>query len=255
MRLAVLADIHGNLPALEAVVRDVERRGVDMVVQLGDVATGPLMPRETVQFVMDQPWVQIAGNGERELIMQRPEQRSASAAFARSQLTELELRWMASLPATAVLDTDVLLCHGTPSSDTVSLLETIEPRGVRLATLEEIAVRLGGAVHSLVLCGHTHVPRSVRVSPSQQVANPGSIGLPAYDDDSPIPHVMETGSPDARYAIVERDTSGWVVNLLSVPYDNRAMADLAASRGRRDWEIALRTGYAQRIGEAERRRG
>lgn len=245
MRIAVLADIHGNLPALEAVVHDLNRRGVDAVLQLGDTASGPLLPRETVQFLMDQQWVHIAGNGERELLTQPPEQRGASNAFAHSQLAEAELQWMASLPSTRTFDDGVLLCHGTPVSDSTALLETIEPGGARLATLSEIGSRISGAVETLIFCGHTHLPRSVRFSRRQLIVNPGSVGLPAYADSHPVPHVMETGSPDARYAIAERQSDEWIINLLTVPYDNQAMADLARSRGRPDWDRALRFGYVR----------
>ncbi len=80
MRIAVLADIHGNLPALEAVVRDFTRRGFDAVVNLGDSVSGPLLPVETTQFLMAQDWVHIAGNGERQILAGKPEERNASDA-------------------------------------------------------------------------------------------------------------------------------------------------------------------------------
>ena len=68
MRLAVLSDIHGNLPALKVVLADLNARGADMVVNLGDSLSGPLLPRETAEFLMAQPWVHIAGNHERQLL-------------------------------------------------------------------------------------------------------------------------------------------------------------------------------------------
>jgi hypothetical protein len=71
------------------------------------------------------------------------------------------------------------------------------------------------------------------------------VGLQAYEDDYPYPHVIETGSPDARYAIVERRAAGWVAELLTVPYDHQKMAELARLRGRPDWARALLTGYLQ----------
>ena len=72
--------------------------------------------------------------------------------------------------------------------------------------------------------------------------NPGSVGLQAYDDAHPFEHVIENGSPDARYAIVERLSSGWSAALIAVPYAHETMAALADARGRPDWAHALRTG-------------
>ncbi len=73
--------------------------------------------------------------------------------------------------------------------------------------------------------------------------NPGSVGQPAYADDAPYPHVVEIGSPDARYAIAEKRDGHWQAILIAVPYAFRVMAALAKSRGRLDWECALLTGY------------
>ena len=110
--------------------------------------------------------------------------------------------------------------------------------------MPEIDARLGqvDARVQLVACGHTHVPRVVRASGGQLIVNPGSVGLQAYDDVHPHSHVVETGSPDARYAIVERLATGWVSTLISVPYDHASMAALAMSNGRPDWASALATG-------------
>jgi diadenosine tetraphosphatase ApaH/serine/threonine PP2A family protein phosphatase len=74
------------------------------------------------------------------------------------------------------------------------------------------------------------------------IVNPGSVGLPAYDDMHPFKHHVETASPHARYAIVEKTAQGWHTELRSVPYDVEPMARMAEQRGRPDWAIALRTG-------------
>jgi len=241
MRLAVVSDIHGNLPALEAVVRDLVARGVDRVINLGDSVSGPLRPLETAQFLMAQDWVHLAGNHERQVI--EPGPRNDSDQFTFEQLTEKELTWMASLSSCQRWEQDVLLCHGTPASDTAYFLETVEGGRVRLATSTEVEERLGATTARLILCGHTHLPRSVRTRSGQLVVNPGSVGLPAFDGDWPRSHVVETGAPDARYALVERRASGWTSSLVAVPYDHAAMSRLAASRGRDDWARALASGY------------
>jgi predicted phosphodiesterase len=243
MRIALLSDIHGNLPALEAVVEDIGRRSVDIVVNLGDSLSGPLLPLETARFLMARDWLHLAGNHERQLLTLPPHGRGASDAFTYSQLTSTELKWIASLPPHASIGEDVFLCHGTPESDSEYLLETVEPLHVRLATPAEVSRRLGSADAALVGCGHSHVPRSVRLSNGQVIVNPGSVGLQAYDDVLPFPHVISTGTPDARYAIVERVESAWLCALISVPYSHEAMARLAMARKRPDWASALATGH------------
>ena len=241
MRLAVVSDIHGNLPALEAVVRDFRSRGVDAVVNLGDSLSGPLLPLETAQFLMAQDWPTLAGNHERQML--GPEPWGASDAYARRQLSPRERDWMAALPATLPFTSEVFLCHGTPHSDLDGLLETLEPARLRAATAAEVDARLGAAAATVVLCGHTHVPRAARSSSGQLIVNPGSVGLPALETTRPYKVFVETGSPDARYAILEQRDGGWMPMLISVPYQHQAMADLAKAHNRPDWAHALRTGY------------
>ena len=242
MRIAVVSDIHGNLAALEAVVADFTRRGVDAVVNLGDSLSGPLLPRETAEYLMAQPWTQLAGNHERQ-ILDSGGPRGVSDEYARSQLSTRELDWIAGLAPCADYGEDIVLCHGTPQSDVVYLLETIEAARVRVASAGEIDERLGATSAALIVCGHSHVPRSVRTARGQLIVNPGSVGLPGFVASSPYPHVVENASPDARYAIVERANGHWSSLLLAVPYDFRSMAELAHERGRSEWHRALLTGY------------
>jgi predicted phosphodiesterase len=245
MRIALVADIHGNLAALEAVVADIRRRGVDQIVNLGDSLSGPLLPLETAQYLMAEGWVTLAGNHERQILTHGPERRSASDEHAYSQLTSIELDWLRSLTPCHRLSSDVFLCHGTPASDVEYFLESVDGSGVRAATAAEIEERIGTEQSPLIACGHTHIPRSVRSNGGQRIVNPGSVGLQAYDDIHPIFHIVETGSPDARYAIIEKLNNEWTVSLLSVPYDHGSMAQLARINGRPDWEHALLKGYMQ----------
>ena len=243
MRIALVSDVHGNLPALEAVVADIRRRGVDQIVNLGDSVSGPLLPLETAQYLIAQGWLTLSGNHERQLLTHGPEHRSASDEYAHSQLTNAEFIWLRSLAPWVRLSPEVFLCHGTPKSDIEYLLESVEGGRVRPATASEVESRLGDERSDLVACGHTHVARAIRSNRGQLLANPGSVGLPAYDDIHPEPHVVETGSPDARNAIVEKLEDKWVISLLSVPYNHKSMAQLARLRGHSDWEHALLTGY------------
>jgi predicted phosphodiesterase len=249
---AVLSDIHGNLPALEAVLADLDRRGLREVVNLGDNASGPLWPRETLVVLRAQTgWVQIAGNHDRQLVRQAPETHGASDRYAYERLDAGDLDWLAGLPAEARLEGDVLLCHGRPGDDNQYLLETVADARVHLARPAEIADRLLGARARLVLCGHSHTPRIVHLGADLLVANPGSVGLQAYDHDAPGPHVVEIGSPHARYLVVApRDpvpggdpAGSWHLELVAVPYDHHQAAGQAARNGRPDWAAALRSGF------------
>ena len=242
MRIAVVSDIHGNLPALQAVVRDFQRRGVDAVFNLGDSLSGPLLPLQTAQFLMAQGWLHLAGNHERQVLTQVPGQWSAADAYAHAQLGEREFAWMASLVPSLAYDEQIFLCHATPASDLEYFLETVEPEGVRIASSQEVQLRLAGVAAGLVLCGHTHRPRVLRSAAGQLLVNPGSVGLPAFDDERPYPHLIENGSPDARYAIVERIDGAWLASLIAVPYGHEAMVRLALRNGQPDWAHALRTG-------------
>jgi len=243
LRLALVADIHGNLAALEAVAADIRRRGVDQTVNLGDNLSGPLLPLETARFLMASGWIHAAGNHDRWMLTQGPGDRGASDEYACSQLTPAEFDWLRSLPSEIRPGPRIFGCHATPADDNRYLLEVVERGGVRPATRSEIESRLGGERSRLVVCGHSHMPRAVRTRHGQLIINPGSVGLPAYDDVLPEPHVVETGSPDARYAVIEESKDDWIVSLVSVPYDFEPMAELAKRRGRPDWERALLTGY------------
>ena len=268
-RIAIVSDIHGNLPALEAVWAEIERAAPALVVNLGDIASGPLWPRETVQWLMTreaaepQRWRTIAGNHERQALAPDVARMGATDAYAARALGAPERAWLSALPATQRLADDVLLCHGTPASDLVYFMETVTPgfgvdgqRGLRAASATELTTRAAetpagdarsGLAATLILCGHTHVPRAMAVPGGPLVVNPGSVGLQAYDDDHPFPHVVENGSPEARWALVERDRRGaWHVQLRATPYDWQAAAARAEANGRGDWADALATGFMGR---------
>lgn len=245
MRIAFVSDIHGNLPALQAVVADITRRGVDRVVNLGDSLSGPLLPEETAQFLMAQDWLHLGGNHERQLLDRPVERMSGSDAFTRTRLSAPTLAWITALSPVHRLDDEVLLCHGSPRSDLEYLLETVRPQGFGLASAADIAERRGVTPARLIACGHSHIPRALRAADGCLMLNPGSVGRPAFDASEPFPYRAETGNPDARYAIAERDPAGvWHAGLHAVPYDHMAMATLAGNHGFPRWAVQLATGYA-----------
>jgi predicted phosphodiesterase len=191
---------------------------------------------------MQQNWIQIAGNCDRRIVRQSPADQGASDRFAFHRLTPHEIRWLSDLPTTASTSDGILAFHGTPTNDEVYLLETVEDGKVRLASDAEVLQRLNGVAAELILCGHSHIPRIFRIGDTLTV-NPGSIGLPAYTNDEPEFHIMESGSVDATYAFVEKRSGSWRAELIAVPYPHLAAAEQAQGHGRADWAVALRTGY------------
>src|SRR5947208_7101334 len=114
MKLAVLSDIHGNLPALEAVVADAEERGCTAFVNLGDILSGPLWPRETADYLMPRRWTTISGNHERQLLTLNPERMNLSDRYAAARIDEHHRDWLRSLPARLELSASIFLFHGKP---------------------------------------------------------------------------------------------------------------------------------------------
>lgn len=245
MRIAVLSDIHGNRWALEAVLSDIERRGVRETVNLGDCLYGPLDPAGTARLLVALDLPTVRGNQDRVIVEPRrgPEE-PPTLAFVRENLGEEHLRWLESLESTAVVGEVLFLCHGSPRRDDEYLLLEVVERGVRLRKPEGLLDRTSGVELPVLLCGHDHVPRTVYLADGRLVVDPGSVGLPAYADDLPHAHAMETGTPHARYSIVGWSESGWWVEDIAVPYDWETAAAVAGENGRPDWAEWLRTGRA-----------
>ncbi len=246
LRIAVLADIHGNLRALEAIQSDLRKQSPDLVVNLGDHLSGPLQAAATADALMSESYITIRGNHDRQLLDRPVEEMGASDRAAYSQLDSGHQAWLRSLPAKLELEPGSLLCHGSPVDDMHYLLEDVRQDGVHLASAATIRERLGSIGPALVLCGHSHVPRAISIGGDVQILNPGSVGLPAYDDVRLAPHYMETGSPHARYALLDREARGWRITFVAIEYDWHSASDEARRANRPDWAHALATGYALR---------
>ena len=216
MRVAALYDIHGNLPALEAVLQDVRQADVDQIVVGGDVVPGP-MPRETLERLLDLdlPTHYIYGNGELAILAQMAGARTGSVTYwgttsgARPPESIVEIyRWttaqlqpelepmLARWPKTVRLEIDglgqVLFCHSTPRNETeVFTRSTAEDR---LLPIFE------GLNAPVVVCGHTHMQFD-RMIGRTRVLNAGSVGMPF-------------GEPGAYWLLLGTD-----VQLRYTPYD------------------------------------
>jgi putative phosphoesterase len=181
-RVAVICDIHGNRPALEAVIEEIRRSEVERILIAGDVLPGP-MPRETLACLrdLDIPFQIIHGNGDREVLARMdgadnaalPAEVQSAIGWVAEQLDGEDRRWLASWPSTLRADVEgvgsVLICHATPRNDT-------DVFGERTAE-EPLRPLFAGLGAGLVVCGHTHMPFD-RTIGGVRVVNAGSVGMP-----------------------------------------------------------------------------
>ena len=184
MRVAALYDVHGNLPALEAVLAEVEQEHVDLIVAGGDVLWGPLQS-ECVALLGDAGASFVSGNCEREVL----ESRAESAVWCHDRLTPEERELVSTWPSTLEVEIDdlgrVLFCHATPRSD--------EENITLLTPDDDVADAIAGADAEVVVGGHTHVQLDRHVPGGPRLVNAGSVGLPCQ------------GEPGAYWAILGPD--------------------------------------------------
>jgi len=238
-----MSDIHGNRWALEAVLDDIRRRGIRAMVNLGDCLYGPLDPGGTAQKLMELNMPTVRGNEDR-IILDEPGRHpdAPSLPFVQASLGREHRQWLETLPFTTSAFGDFFLCHGTPENDSEYLLRTVTAAGCRPLPAAAVGLKLKTITQPVVLCGHDHMPAAMRLPDGRRVVNPGSVGLPAYRDDKPFPHAMETGSPHARYSVLRRRDAGITIEDVLVPYDWHSAAAAAARNGRPDWSAYLGSG-------------
>jgi putative phosphoesterase len=214
VRVAALYDVHGNLPALEAVLQDVDREQPDAIVVGGDMVSGPI-PTETLERLRGLEHAHfLRGNADRGVVAIRrgePEPRlGLNDEWIAEKLTEEQVDFLAGLPLTVTLDVDglgcVCFCHATPRDDEEIFTERTPD--------EVLAGMLAGTEEAVVVCGHTHMQVDRRVG-GWRVVNAGSVGLP-YDAE-PGPRWALLG-PDVSFRRTELDrdraaeelrASGW----------------------------------------------
>ncbi|WP_022900323.1 metallophosphoesterase family protein [Humibacter albus] len=262
-RIALISDVHGNTPALLAVLDAISADGIEMIVNLGDVASGGVDPRGTLDVLRTRTdIVNIKGNHERQLLTLEADRMGLSDRLASHVLTDDDRAWLDTLPARLEIAPGVLAFHGAPDDDLCYLLETVDAgarNALRQASDDEVVERLGASAgqYDLYACGHTHLQRTRWLRDGSLIVNPGSVGWPAYEDDAPVPHRVEAGSPHARYTVIEKDAGGWHAEERRVDYDLAAAVTLAHGNGRPDVAHALRTGFVgvdrDRLGRAHRR--
>jgi putative phosphoesterase len=201
MKVAAISDIHGNLPALEAVLADVQREKPDLIVVCGDVASGP-MPAETIDVLLTMENTRfVRGNADRGLIDEFDGKPQANmpgpyVGWCGRQLEREHRDFLASFEPTVQIER-ILFCHAVPANDTdVFSVETPDDRVREL---------MQGVDADLVVCGHTHMQFDRRVD-CLRIINPGSVG-------------MTYGEPGAYWAMVSPE-----VEMRRTDYDREAAA-------------------------------
>jgi putative phosphoesterase len=212
VRVAALYDIHGNLPALETVLGELERDDVDAIVVGGDVAAGPPQPREVIELVRSLPNVHcIRGNADR--VHDAEFAGDEGLEWLLERIDREQADWLAGLPFSVVLD-DTLYVHATPQDDTTVVTEATSD--------EKLAQLLGDVEQQRVVAGHTHMQLQRRVGDTLFV-NAGSVGRP-YE-----------GRHGAFWAIVDE-----AIELRCTDYDRERAAGLVRTSGHpRAEEIAV----------------
>jgi putative phosphoesterase len=239
MRIAAIYDIHGNAPALEAVLVDIAREQVDLIVVGGDVVAGP-MPHETLKLLQacQIPMQFVRGNADREVIAQMqgesigdlPEHVRETVIWVAQQLEPEHLTLLSSWQQTVHLHDEtlgmVLFCHAMPQSDTMIF--------TRLTPEIKLFPLFNGVNASLVVCGHTHMQFD-RMIGKVRVVNAGSIGMPyggtgaywlllnakvklkrtPYDLENAVARILATSYPQAEAFASD--------NVLSTPSEAEAL--------------------------------
>ena len=214
MRLAVIADMHGNSHALEAILADVERVGADAIAFLGDFVSDCADPEGVLALVHGAtrayPCWAVRGNREEYQIRYaegreewQRDSRTGSLLYTARRLTEADLAYFRRLPLSLVLSVDegpgVVMCHGSPWATRDLLTPGSAP-------LDRAISRAAEKGCGLALLGHCHVPFALREKGVLAV-NPGAAGLP------------EDGDPRARWALATCEKGEWSARLMRVKYD------------------------------------
>jgi putative phosphoesterase len=215
VRVAAISDIHGNLPALEAVLADIERDGVDRIVVAGDTISGP-WPSEVFDLLTDVGALFVRGNVDRLALNggEGPIGEWSARRLGDRRATVAE--WPLTIRLVVEGLGSVLVCHATPTSD--------EAIYTRVTPEDHLALLFGHVDADVVVCGHTHVQYDRTLSNGLRIVNPGSVGMPyegkrgafwallgpeielrctEYDVDAAVAAIRGRGAPDVEEQLIK----------------------------------------------------
>ena len=202
MRVAVLCDVHGNLPALEAVVAELASIDVDRIVCGGDVVAGPF-PRECLDKLVDLDAVFVRGNADRE----SPRAPEGTWEWIVAKLDPKSVEFLRELPQTVSLG-GVLYCHGSPRDDDEIL--------TRVSSDERFRAALEGVEERLVVGGHTHV-QFERVVDGIRFVNAGSVGMPYEGKQGAFWALLDGEDVDFRHTLYAVEAAAAVIRTSGYP--------------------------------------
>jgi putative phosphoesterase len=242
-KVAVISDVHGNLLALESVLEDIYKKNIQAIINLGDNIYGPLWPEETALLLRKHNIIHVLGNEDETLFNQSP--KNPTCEFVLDQISNETLTWIKSIPMVYRMGNNLIAFHGTAGSNQEYLVEKVTGvtgNEIMIKPDEELRAELESIPENLILCGHSHAPNIIRLANGKLIVNPGSVGLPAYDDDTPSYHRIQNYSPYARYMILETNGTDFNYELRILNYDYETAANLAKKNKRNDWAYWLLTG-------------
>ena len=219
MRVAAISDIHGNLPALEAVLAEIDSEGVDEIVVAGDSAHGP-WAAEIADLLVERGARCVRGNADREVV-DRNDRFGPLAPWSADRLGDRRLAVVAGWPLTLELSVDglgeTLVCHSTPTSD--------DPIYTRITPDEELVGVLGKVAADVLVCGHTHMQYDRTLSSGLRVVNPGSVGMPYEGARGAYWALL---GPDVEFRRTTYDVEGTAaaIEVLGTPVDTRMLEQL-----------------------------
>lgn len=217
MRVAALSDIHGNLPALEAVLADVRREGVDAVLVAGDTVSGP-WPVEVFELLQAVHAQIVCGNADR-LVLARGD--GSLGAWCADLLGSERLAAVGDWPLTLELEVgglgQVLVCHSTPRSD--------DPIYTRITPDAEVIDLLKPLTAETAVVGHTHIQYDRRLSNGLRLVNPGSVGLP-YEGRRGAFWALLGPDVEFRHTEYDVDVAAAAIRELDSPVDERLIGYL-----------------------------
>lgn len=214
MRIAVLADIHGNLPALEAVAADLDKQAPDQIWCAGDLGWLGPWASECVSYVRSAGWPTVKGNtdvwlaGDPQTIADETDRQTTIGIAGAHGISDDDARWLVSLPVGHTGPASLLMVHGTPQSPFTAPLPD-DP-------IAAFAPYEGQA--ALVVYGHVHIPFVKRLPDGTVLANPGSVGLPAE-------------GTAASYMLLDHNGGGWTIRHRNAEYDSVGVLRAAKEMG------------------------
>jgi putative phosphoesterase len=218
VRVAAISDIHGNLPALEAVLAEIDVEGVDAIAVAGDTAHGP-WPAEVVDLLVDRGAHCVRGNADREVI-ERSDRYGLLAQWSADRLGERRLAVVRSWPLTVELQVGlgrVLVCHSTPMSD--------DPIYTRITPDDELVAIFASVDADVLLCGHTHMQYDRTLTSGLRIVNPGSVGMP-YEGARGAYWALIGSDVEFRRAEYDVEAAVAAINVMAAPVYEKLLEQL-----------------------------